>query len=868
VSGFGQYHSDKHPTNPQDYTSITLADIKDMLANPQQVDKADAQWFIPSTTLSRAKDEQIEYGQYYALWADIDEPNGKTVVSYVEGLASLFECEVWGYSSRSATEDNQKSRLMIPLAQPLTATDFVLYQTALNDLFAAYDVTPDRATQGVNQICYLPNKGDFYHHFISEGERLILPHNYLDIAAVTQQQVQKKEAVQTNLEASKALAQQRISSNQLSPITAFNEAYELTDLLEHYGYLQCGKKWLSPNSESGAAGVTVNASRWISSHGSDVVAGIGRVSASGDSCSGDAFDLYCYYEHDNDRSAALAQLGSYFTTQDGLTLTESNQRNYMKENEVVLPSFSLAKNGVIFLPYKPLSVAAINVAPYPTAALGALLENACLKLASTIQAPIPMIANSLLAAASLVAQPFANVTLLHGRSVPISNFFVSIGDSGERKSAVDAYATKPITQHQSMLQQQYIAEFIDYTDELEVYEAARRNAKKGKTRAIIAAQLAAVGEPPVKPLGYLIVCSDPTVEGIYRQLNEGQSSIGIFSDEGGLLLGGYGMSEANKLATLARLSKLWDGAPFDRVRSGDGIGLLEHRRMSLHLMMQSVVADELLSDEVANGQGFLPRCWVTYPESTAGTRFFVDENPEDSAEIKAYYDRLTSLLEAEKPVYKADKQQLCPSVLMLTPTAKQLLIGFHDAVEVQTARGGRYGLIKGFANKAAEHCARMAGVLTIIEQGSDAVKNRVMIDDVMMHNAITLTQWYLDHLLSIYQRSKASEAVQLALLLIEDLNKLQAHSLPFFYKQPIQNKGHNKLRKKEALDAAIQTLIDYGHCRLVGKRMVDNAIRQEVYELRDMSCDSCDSCDSNLQTEEEEDEESQQSQQSQDLVSA
>lgn len=48
------------------------------------------------------------------------------------------------------------------------------------------------------------------------------------------------------------------------------------------------------------------------------------------------------------------------------------------------------------------------------------------------------------------------------------------------------------------------------------------------------------------------------------------------------------MSQDTMLATLARLSKLWDGSPFDRVRGGDGIGVLANRRMSLHLMMQSV----------------------------------------------------------------------------------------------------------------------------------------------------------------------------------------------------------------------------------------------------------------------------------------
>jgi hypothetical protein len=67
----------------------------------------------------------------------------------------------------------------------------------------------------------------------------------------------------------------------------------------------------------------------MSSHESDRDVGVGRASDSG--ASGDAFDLFMFYEHGNDRTAALKALGSTFTTPDGTTLTKSNQRNYMQQ---------------------------------------------------------------------------------------------------------------------------------------------------------------------------------------------------------------------------------------------------------------------------------------------------------------------------------------------------------------------------------------------------------------------------------------------------------------------------------------------------------------------------------------------------------
>ena len=73
----------------------------------------------------------------------------------------------------------------------------------------------------------------------------------------------------------------------------------------------------------------------MSSHESDRDVGVGRANDSG--ASGDAFDLFCFYEHDNDRTAALKAIGSAFTTADGITLTKSNQRNYMQQAAVDEP---------------------------------------------------------------------------------------------------------------------------------------------------------------------------------------------------------------------------------------------------------------------------------------------------------------------------------------------------------------------------------------------------------------------------------------------------------------------------------------------------------------------------------------------------
>jgi putative DNA primase/helicase len=488
----------------------------------------------------------------------------------------------------------------------------------------------------------------------------------------------------------------------------------------------------------------------------------------------------------------------------------------------------------------PLFKQATASESYPVSALGDVLGDALQELAQTVQAPISLIANSLLAAAGLIAQPYANVRLLHGAEVPVSLFALTVGDSGERKSAIDAYVLAPVRAYQKKLSEQCNTDKISYEIERQAYEAAARQAKstggkKKKSIDDIKDELQSLGSPPVPPIEPLILCSDPTAEGIFRQLSGGQPSIGIFTDEGGLFTSGFAMQDTNKLATLARMSKLWSGDAFDRVRGGDGVSILFNRRMSLHLMMQGIVARALFSDGIANEQGFLPRCLIAFPNTTAGERFFVDRDPMNSKALKRYFSVMSDILESPKLTSETDEQQLTPATLESNHHARVMLIQFHDEIEQQLKGDGEYFIIKGTANKIIEHTSRIAGVITVIEHGASAASDGVMIDEAIMRKAITLARWYLNEWKRIYSVAAIPETIQLAELLQQwVLSDRNAHK-PYFYARQVLRLGHNRLRAKSALDAAILTLEEHELCRQVAPMMLDDAIRQTVYEMREVN---------------------------------
>ncbi len=276
---------------------------------------------------------------------------------------------------------------------------------------------------------------------------------------------------------------------------------------------------------------------------------------------------------------------------------------------------------------EPLRAPTPKAEPYPVEALGDVLGGAASALHETIKAPLALCCQSVLASASLAAQAHFDVVLPWGGKKPLSLYFLTVAESGERKSGVDDVVLGAAKAHEHLAMDGYGLLLEQYEADLARWKAdneeRNKTAAKAKTQAahdeVPAADCQAMQKPspPVMPLRFV---TDPTIEGLYKLLAVGQPSVGLFSDEAGLLIGGHALNSDNALKTMARWCKQWDGAPFDRVRGGDGSGVLYGRRMAMHQLAQPDVMVKLLGDRMANGQGFLARCLVAWPESTIGTR--------------------------------------------------------------------------------------------------------------------------------------------------------------------------------------------------------------------------------------------------------
>lgn len=396
----------------------------------------------------------------------------------------------------------------------------------------------------------------------------------------------------------------------------------------------------------------------------------------------------------------------------------------------------------------PLFADRVEEYPYPVDALGDVLGGAARALHEIVQVPLALASQSVLAAAALACQPFADVHL-DGRVYPLSLFLLSVAESGERKSHTDKLA---LAEH-AAFERRSFAEFARqrhrFESEQAAYQKAREAVLRSKRGQVEMTQALDALLPPVRPCEPRLVTDDVTFEGLVKGLVVGLPSMGLFSDEGGRFFGGHAMSKDNALKSIAGLSNLWDGKPIDRMRSGDGDSLRAYgRRLSCHLMIQPIVASSVLADPVLRGQGFLARFLVVWQSSLIGKRLYVaDPEKADAskdARLLRYWERMGELL--KRPLPRNKEGELTPEPLNLTPEARAIWIDFHDDIERACGDEGALFDVRATGAKAAEMCLRIAGVLAIAE-GSRAISGDLLF------RAVMIERFYLDEIMRLTERA-------------------------------------------------------------------------------------------------------------------
>jgi Protein of unknown function (DUF3987) len=477
-------------------------------------------------------------------------------------------------------------------------------------------------------------------------------------------------------------------------------------------------------------------------------------------------------------------------------------------------------------PPRPLMRELPPADPFPVDALGDVLAPAARAIHDRVQAPLAICGQSVLAAATLAVQGHADVELPTRQIKPLTNFYITIAATGERKTAVDTEALCPVRKREAALRDNHDAARLDYHNAKTAWEKARDAAIKSAKgdRGRIKALLDVLGPAPLPPLEPLLTCPEPTYEGLCKLFAVGWPSLGIFASEGGQFIGGHGLSEDAKLRTAAGLSAAWDGEPIKRVRGGDGVIVLPGRRLAMHLMAQPDVASALTNDRLLAEQGILSRCLATAPGAASGTRMWHEPSPESDTSIKRYGGCLLQILEKPLPLAPDTQNTLSPRILPLAPHAAGIWKRFYNHIERRVAPGDELEPVRGLANKLPEHAVRLAAVLTLVQDidagdvGADALAA-----------GIELAQHYAAEALRLSGASGISGKLRDAQRLLRWLHSLPEPlvSLPDIYQR-----GPNAIRDKATASDLVQLLSDHGHLIPITQgAMIAGHHRREVWRI-------------------------------------
>lgn len=193
-----------------------------------------------------------------------------------------------------------------------------------------------------------------------------------------------------------------------------------------------------------------------------------------------------------------------------------------------------------------------------------------------------------------------------------------------------------------------------------------------------------------KPVRYKFIFNDATTAAIKNQLCGKWRSVGIMSDEAGIIFDGYTLSE------LPFINKMWDGSVLSVDRKNEPEQMIENARMTLSLMVQPGLFDRYMERKgsVARDSGFLARCLISKPATTQGKRF-INGVVTPGGSLTAFHERLMEL--ARGSIEKSSKdERYC---LHFSPEAQKIFIDHYNVLEQDLSPSGPLSQFRGHVSK-------------------------------------------------------------------------------------------------------------------------------------------------------------------------
>jgi hypothetical protein len=445
-------------------------------------------------------------------------------------------------------------------------------------------------------------------------------------------------------------------------------------------------------------------------------------------------------------------------------------------------------------------------AVFPVEALGKQGSRTVRALCDHIQAPAGLCGQAVLSAMSTTVSSWGKVEAIHGDTMPLSTYSITVAQSGERKTAVDSLVQRGIKAFERKLEH-------EFGEQRAAHPKSGDFAEKDAERCT----------------GVLV--NDPTYEGLLSTMGTGPGFACLSNDDAAGFFGGHAMSRDQRQKTIAGLSQIWSGSDVKRPRAHGKDTVISDIPLTMSLMFQPYLIGDVYGDREMVEQGILPRVLPCFPVSTMGTRFFKETGVDTRQVIEDFgrgvFNKLEQLTAIRNTRTTPTDFFASPAaVLRLSPAARGELIDFYNEVEAQLSRGGKYERIRGFATRSIENATRLAGVISLFDD--------IQTQEVSLHaaqSARRLMDFYLDEfsfLLNLGKTEKdSSQAGQLGAWMAR-----QYGPNGIGHDKDVSQFAPSAFRKKGDRQAAMASLVDHGWIAMLPTgQVVDGVKRQEAFRV-------------------------------------
>ncbi|CAG4886665.1 YfjI family protein [Paraburkholderia saeva] len=509
---------------------------------------------------------------------------------------------------------------------------------------------------------------------------------------------------------------------------------------------------------------------------------------------------------------------------------------------------------------------------YPWQALPQTIRGAVIEICKNDGLSVPIAAQAVLSAVSLACQDLIWVDrgIANDHKSVCSLFLLTVADTGARKSRADQLVVKPIEAYDLARRAAFAADTTTYELDQAALRRKIRELEKAEGQLLRKSRTLSISEDPeakkiaqkagdeaeaitreVAELNRQVIERRPPrlqrvlyskipVRQLEQSLAQNWPAAGLFSDEAAGILNSKGESD------MASLDRLWNGDSIDVVgRTKQESFFVHDPRLTLSLMVQPIVFDRFVErkGELAKGIGLMSRVLLSRPDTPYGKRIF--RRPEDRSTV--WIDRLNKrvqelLSHSHTNIENRDANR---KTLHFEPDAQKFWEEMYDTVEQGMATKGQFENEREFANRFAEHVARLSALFHFFERGDidSQAGADVAIPKSTVEDADHVVKWYLNEFKRVFnQEARMREMAEYVLSklkgMLERVNGGSLENLPRGY-APVRSVPVQELRancSRYELKKKIENfrpVLDWLHAR--GNVVIREAERRSAKDLPNRS---------------------------------